>query len=147
MSSAVGWELGGGEEGRGGGGGAGQGQSYFERGRRPHHLAIVQDQSSSDGIILVVDEELLLVAREGTHGQQELGQVVAVQRAGLCWQPTWQICVPHTYHSLQCAPANENLKKDQQHLLAIWSDSCWLMTLPTQGRGLLKQIHAGQKER
>ena len=85
-----------------GGGQVGQGHSYFKRRGGPHHLAVVQDQGSSDGIILVVNEELLLVASEGAHGQQELGQVVTVQRAGLGRQPTGQVCVPHTDHSLQC---------------------------------------------
>ena len=62
---------------------------YFEGGCRPHQFAIVQDEGSSDGIILVVNEEVLLVAGEGPHGQQELGQVVAVQGAGLGGQPAW----------------------------------------------------------
>ena len=92
--------------GGGGGGGRGGGRPLLGGGGGPTRLPISRDESLSDGVILVVDEEMLLVAREGTHGQQELGQVVAVQRAGLCRQPTWQVCVPHTYHSLQCAPGN-----------------------------------------
>ena len=84
--------------------GAGGSKSYLKGGSRPHHVSIVQDQGSSDSIVLVVNEELLLVAGEGAHGQQELGQVVAVQRAGLSRQPTGQVCVTHTYHPLQRTP-------------------------------------------
>ena len=127
--------------GGGGGGGveAGQGQSYLERGGRPHHLAIVQDQGSPDGIVFVVNEELVLMACEGAHGQQELGQVVAVQCAGLGWQPTGQVCVTHTYHSLQCIPVMLS-----RMLLAIDSATFRLMALPAPFRlmAVPAQAHA-----
>ena len=74
--------------------------TYRLRGGRPHHFPLVQDQGSPHSIILVVNEEFALVAGEGPHGQQELGQVVAVQRAGLCGQPAGQIRIPYTGHSL-----------------------------------------------
>ena len=75
-------------------------QAHFEGWGRPHHLPVIQHQSASHSIILVVNEELLLVACEGPHGQQKLGQVVAVQSAGLRGQATWQVCVANTGHAL-----------------------------------------------
>ena len=57
----------------------------------------------------MINQEVLLVAGEGPHGQQELGQVVAVQSAGLGGQAAGQVCVPHAYHSLQCVPSSPPL--------------------------------------
>ena len=63
---------------------------------------MVQHQSTPHSIVLVVDVEVLLVAGEGPHGQQELGQVVAVQGAGLSGQTTGQVCVAYASHTLHC---------------------------------------------
>ena len=84
---------------------------YLERWSRPHHFAIVQNERPSHSVILVIDKEVLLVAGERPHGQQELGQVVAVQGAGLCGQLTRQVCVTHTNDTLHYTRMLFSMKK------------------------------------
>lgn len=72
----------------------------LRRGRRPHHFATVQHQGTSHSIVLMVDEEVILVFSEGAHGQQELGQVVAIQGTGLGGEAAGQVCVPYASHTL-----------------------------------------------
>ena len=96
--------------------------SDLERRCRPHHFALVQNQCASHSIIFMVDEEVLLVTGEGPHGQQKLGEVVAVQGAGLGWQPTGQVSVPNTHHPLhqqKVAVITQLLSKGVSHDITV----------------------------
>lgn len=74
---------------------------HLELRGRPLHLAVFQDQCPLDCIVPGVNAEVALVPREGAHGQQELGDVVAVQGARLGGQPGRQVCVADADAPLQ----------------------------------------------
>ena len=63
-------------------------EDYRGRGWGPAQLSILQNQRPSHCIVLVINlEGVLDLSSEGSHGQQELGDVVAVKGGGLCWEP------------------------------------------------------------
>ena len=74
--------------------------------RWSHETSYLHDNRSSDDVVhgpvvkhvLDIEVEVVLVGADGPH---QLGDVVGVQSAGLCWQTARQVCVADMGHSLQ----------------------------------------------